>query len=93
MLPDEIQADIGVLLDALQAEGLHVTNSRHDASVFGNYYVDLVGSHGSLRVVSDRGYYHLGGDDDLLRKLDLFRSFKDLSEFRDAVLAYARTVV
>jgi hypothetical protein len=92
MLPDEIQADIGMLLSALEAGGLHVTYSRYDASVFGNYYVDLVGSRGSSRVVRDRGFYHLGGDEDRLRQFGLFRSFKDSAEFRDAALAYTRTV-
>jgi hypothetical protein len=93
MLPDKIQADIGGLLSALQEEGLQVADSRYDASAFGDYYVDLVGSRGSLRIVRDRGCYHLGGDEDRLRQFGLFRSFQDLVEFREAVLVYARTVV
>jgi hypothetical protein len=92
MLPDGIQTDVGALLKELEAAGLRVIDSRYDASVFGNYYVDLVGSGGSLRITRDRGYYHFGGDEDHLRQLGLFRSFEDLAEFREAVLAYARTV-
>jgi hypothetical protein len=47
MLPDEIQADVGALLSELQTTRFRVINSRYDANVFGNYYVDLVGSRGS----------------------------------------------
>jgi len=92
MLPDKIQADVGALIGELQAAGLRVVDARYDANVFGNYYVHLVGSRGSLRVTRDRGYYHIGGDEDHLRQLGLFRSFEDLAKFRDVVLAYARTV-
>jgi hypothetical protein len=92
MLPDPIQADVGALISELQAAGLRVSDSRYDANVFGNYYVDLVGSKGALRVTRDRGYYHIGGDEEHLRQLGLFGSFKDLTEFGEAVLAYARTV-
>jgi hypothetical protein len=92
MLPDAIQADVGALLSELQAAALRVFDSRYDTNVFGNDYIDLVGSRGSLRVTRDRGYYHIGGDEDHLRRLGLFRSFRDLTESREAVLAYGRTV-
>ena len=92
MIPDAIQADEGPLLSELQASGLRVTDSRYDAKVFGNYYVDLVGARGWLRVTRDRGQYLIGGDDDRPGKLGLFRAFDDMIEFRKAVLAYAREV-
>jgi hypothetical protein len=92
MLPDAIQNDVGALLNELHSAGLRVTGSRYDASRFGNYLVELVGSRGALQVVRDRGYYHIGGDEDHLRQHGAFRSFKNLTEFREAVLNYAQTI-
>jgi hypothetical protein len=70
---------------------MRVTDSRYDAQVFGHYYVYLVGSGGGLQITRDRGQYLIGGDEDHLRQLGLFRTFDDMTEFRKAVLAYART--
>ena len=92
MLPDAIQADVGALLSELLSVGLRVTGSRYDASHFGNYVVELVGLWGALQIVRDRGYYHIGGDENHLRQQDVFRSFKNLAEFREAVLNYAQSI-
>jgi hypothetical protein len=92
MLPDAIQDDVGALVSELHAAGLRVTDSRYDASHFGNYLVEFVGPRGSLKITRDRGYYHIGGNEDHLRQHGAFRSFKNLTEFREAVLNYAKTI-
>jgi hypothetical protein len=92
MLPDAIQDDVGALLSELQSAGLRVTDFRYDESHFGNYLVELVGSGGAFQIVRDRGYYHIGGDEEHLRRHGALNSFKNLIEFREAVLIYAQTI-
>jgi hypothetical protein len=90
---DSIQADIGTLIAELEALGLEVTASRYDAQAFGNYYIDLSGTAGSIRITRDRGQYMIDADERQLRQRGLFRAFDDLEEFRVAVLAYVRTLI
>ena len=93
MISDSIQADIGALIAELEALGLEVTASQYDAQAFGNYYIDLSGTAGPIRITRDRGQYLIDADERQLRQRGLFRAFDDLEEFRVAVLTYARTLI
>jgi len=93
MISHSIQADIGALIAELEALGLRVTASQYDAQAFGNYYIDLSGASGSMRITRDRGQYIIDADERQLRQRGLLRAFDDLEEFRVAVLDYVRTLI
>jgi hypothetical protein len=90
MLPVAIQSDIGKILSDLQALGMRITDSHFDAPNFGNYFVDLDGTAGRIRITRDRSQYILDGSDERIRALGLFRAFDSVDEFRMAVIAYVR---
>lgn len=91
VLPAEISADIGSLIDQLTRLGLKVDGSEYDPKAFGDFYVDFSGSKGSFRIIRDRSQYLIDGEVAILRKQGLFRSFDSRDEFSVAVLEYAKT--
>lgn len=93
MLPTAIQADIGSIVSDLEALGMRVTESRFDAPNFGNYFIDLDGLAGRMRITKDRGRYLLVGNEERIRNLGFLRAFDSVDELRSAATAYVRASI
>ena len=92
MLPAEIEADTGSLLEELTELGFRVVEARYEAKSFGNYYVDLAGPICALRITRDRGQYLIDADIDRLKSLGMFRAFADKEELRAAIRSYVHSM-
>jgi hypothetical protein len=89
----EIQAEIGMLVSTLQALGWTLSDSRYDAKVFGNWYVDLEGFGSAIRLVKDRSQYMVREVPiETLKTAGLWKAFDDLEEFQAAVSRWAETL-
>ena len=86
IVTQEIQAEIGILLSSLTAFGWTISDSRYDAKVFGNWYVDLEGRSPAIRLVKDRSQYMIREVPiEILKAAGLWRVFDNLREFQAAV--------
>jgi|SRR5271156_4442983 len=89
----EIQGDIGALMSKLQLLGWTVTDSRYEANLFGNWYVDLEGRCPAIRLVKDRSQYMVREVPiEILKAAGLWRAFDDLEEFQAAVVRWTETL-
>jgi hypothetical protein len=88
LVPPEIVAVIGPLLQKLAALDIYPTDSRYLQS-FGDFYIDFSSSRGWFRVVRDRTqYYANGGSQETLERADLWRAHDNQQEFEIKLLKW-----
>lgn len=92
-LPGPISDDFGDLLPALAEAGFLPSAGEYSPDTFGNYWVDVAGARGSMRIVRDRGQYFVTGcPREVLERAGLWRTFGDREEFQDRIVAFVRSV-
>ena len=90
-LPPEISSDIGQLLHDLANLGFAPTGFRYSPEHFGNYFIDLRGTH-EMRIVRDRSQYTvdiLGID---LEAAGLRHAFNDPNVFSEKLLSWVKSI-
>ena len=88
-LPDEITADIGLLIERLRGHGIVVEGGEYARESFGNYYVELLVKNVRFRLIRDRSVYVLDGPAvSELKNAGLWRGFYNRQEFEEQVLSW-----
>jgi hypothetical protein len=85
-LPAPIQQEAAALLHRFKRSGYRPLASGYSAESFGNWFVELHGPAGALRLLKDRDFFSLEGDRSVLEPagLWLFAS-RDLAVFSTKV--------
>ena len=82
-VPVEVLSEAGEVISELHSAGWTVSTSRYDASLFGNWYIDLCRAGRTIRLSKDRSQFLIDGPPVLeMRAAGLWRAFDDLQEFR-----------
>lgn len=90
IIPREIVAEAGELISELRSGGWTVGEYQFDATVFGNWFLDLRRKGYTLRLVKDRSQFMLGGPPTQeLRNAGLWQTFDSFEEFRGAIRRWA----
>ena len=88
-LHPEVESDLRDLIPWLTGEGFIASSFEYDAKAFGNYMVTFTRNRQEIEIVRDRGQYLLGGDEQRIRSLGLWRALTSMQDLKEAVAAYA----
>ena len=76
----KIRAELSELIEFLETLGYTCISSEYSPGAFGNFYLDLVGRKGSIRLIRDKSQYSIDGTN-----LDVT---EDRDEFTAAVILW-----
>ena len=88
-LHPEVESDLRELIPWLTGEGFSPSSCEYDAKAFGNYVVTFNRNLQEIEIVRDRGQYLLGGDEQRIRSLGLWRALTSMQDLKEAVAVYA----
>jgi hypothetical protein len=89
-LPVEIEKDAAPILAELRALGWQVSASEYDASVFGDWFIDLQRDGVGMRLLKDRSQYMVTGlPKEVLIAAELWQTFDTLNELQTTLIRWA----
>jgi hypothetical protein len=87
----EVEAEVGELISELLSVGWTVSTSHYDATLFGNWYIDVTRADRTIRLVKDRSQYMIeGSPTPEIKAAGLWKAFDSFEEFRRELIEWAK---